>query len=90
MADAHRCRVCGRLSGDLDSFDAKMRCSDCSAPARAVAVEKPDPHIPYSGPLPAYDPQVQEDRDFWAGRIGRVAAEDLCPECDPLPEERRF
>ena len=61
-------------------------CGDCRRPVRQEEIRENKP----ANPLPAYDPQVQEDRDYWAGRIGRAAAEDLCPECDPLPEERRF
>ena len=64
-------------------------CPQCSGGAERVFNETREPHIPYTGKLPAYDPQVQEDRDYWAGRIGRAAAEELCPECDPLPHERR-
>ena len=86
MSDRRRCVGCGM------AHFADEPCPSCSgemtSPVRAE--EKPEPHIPYTGKLPAYDPQVLEDRNFWAVRIGRAAAEELCPECDPLPEERRF
>ena len=35
----------------------------------------------------AFDPLIQEARDFWTLRIGRESAEELCPECDPIPGE---
>jgi len=87
MADAYRCRVCRRLSGDLDSFDAKMRCWDCAdAPdhdglvGRQDDEDKPETRTTSAGPLPAYDPLVQEFRE----KYGRTAQEELYPECDEI------
>ena len=89
MSEAYSCSVCGLMDRDLDRFDAKMRCEQCTAPVRKVVADKPEPHIPYTGPLPAYDPLVQEARDYWTPRIGREAANELNPDCDPLDGERR-
>ena len=82
--EAYSCSVCGLMDRDLDRFDTKMRCERCTAPARKVVAEKPEPHIPYTGPLPAYDPLVQEYRE----RYGR-GYEDLYPECDDINGGRR-
>ncbi len=79
MSEAYSCSVCGLTDRDLDRFDAKMRCEQCTAPARKVVADKPEPHIPYTGPLPAYDPLVQEYRE----RYG-PGYEDLYPECDDI------
>ena len=68
------------MDRDLDRFDAKMRCERCTAPARKVVAEKPDPHIPYTGPLPSKDPYVRDYID----KYGRAAQEDLYPECDDI------
>ena len=84
MSEAYSCSVCGLTDRDLDRFDAKMRCERCTAPARKVVAEKPAPHIPYTGPLPAYDPLVQEYRE----RYGR-GYEDLYPETDDINGGRR-
>jgi hypothetical protein len=64
-------------------------CPQCETTCDVVPVwENPDKHaetaISVTG---AYDPLVQEARDFWTLRIGREAAEELCPECDPIPGE---
>ena len=85
MSEAYSCSVCGLTDRDLDRFDAKMRCERCTAPARKVVAEKPDPHIPYTGPLPSKDPYVQEYRE----RYGRVAQEFFYPECDDINGGRR-
>ena len=85
MSEAYSCSVCGLMDRDLDRFDAKMRCEQCTAPVRKAVAEKPEPHIPYTGPLPAYDPLVQEFRE----RYGRVAQEELYPECDDINGGRR-
>ena len=82
MSEAYSCSVCGLTDRDLDRFDAKMRCERCTAPARVA--EKPDPHIPYAGPLPSLDPYVQEFRE----RYG-PGYEDLYPECDDINGGRR-
>ena len=81
MSEAYSCSVCGLMDRDLDRFDAKMRCEQCTAPARVA--DKPEPHIHYTGPLPAYDPLVQEYRE----KYGR-GYEDLYPECDINGERR--
>ena len=85
MSEAYSCSVCGLMDRDLDRFDAKMRCEQCSAPARKVVEEKPEPHIPYTGPLPSLDPYVQEFRE----KYGRRLQEEYYPECDPLDGDRR-
>ena len=82
MSESYSCSVCGLMDRDLDRFDAKMRCERCTAPVRVE--DKPEPHIPYTGPLPAYDPLVQEARDYWTPRIGREAARELNPETDDI------
>ena len=82
MSEAYSCSVCGLMDRDLDRFDAKMRCERCTAPVRVE--DKPEPHIPYTGPLPAYDPQVQEYRE----RYG-PGYEDLYPETDYINGGRR-
>ena len=85
MSEAYSCSVCGLMDRDLDRFDAKMRCEQCTAPVRKVVADKPEPHIPYTGPLPAYDPLVQEFRE----KKVRAAQEDLYPECDDINGGRR-
>ena len=80
MSEAYSCSVCGLMERDLDRFDAKMRCEQCTAPVRKVVEDKPEPHIPYSGPLPSKDPYVQEFRE----KYGRTAQRDLYPECDDI------
>ena len=77
MSDKTRCKVCSAV---MYRDEPCPRCSGAIAPA---APEK-DRHIPYAGPLPSKDPYVQEFRE----RYGRVAQEELYPECDPLPNER--
>ena len=67
-------------------------CPQCVMTSDPVAVwENPDKHtekaIEITG---AYDPLVQEARDYWAPRIGREAAIELNPECDPLPDDKFF
>tara|TARA_R100000458_G_C8254663_1_gene230954 strand:+ start:525 stop:788 length:264 start_codon:yes stop_codon:yes gene_type:complete len=86
---AHDFESCGLCNRKLE-FDLLTNglCGDCRRPLKQDEVEETKPTT--NKPLPAYDPQVQEDRDFWAKRIGRAAAEQLCPECDPLPGERGF
>ena len=64
-------------------------CPQCVMTDDPVAVwENPDKHtetaIKKTG---AYDPLIQEARDYWTVRIGRESAEELCPECDPIPGE---
>jgi len=76
--EAYSCSVCGLTDRDLDRFDAKMRCEQCTAPVRKVVAEKPEPHIPYAGPLPSLDPYVQDYRE----KYGRRLQEDLYPETD--------
>ncbi len=85
MSEAYSCSVCGLTDRDLDRFDAKMRCEQCTAPARKVVADKPEPHIPYTGPLPAYDPLVQDYID----KNGRTAQRDFYPECDDINGGRR-
>ena len=85
MSEAYSCSVCGLTDRDLDRFDAKMRCEQCTAPVRKVVADKPEPHIPYTGPLPAYDPLVQSYID----KHGRTAQRDLYPECDDINGGRR-
>ena len=80
MSEAYSCSVCGLMDRDLDRFDAKMRCEQCTAPVRKVVEDKPEPHIPYSGPLPSKDPYIQEFRE----KYGRAAQEELYPECDDI------
>jgi hypothetical protein len=65
-------------------------CPQCVTTDDPVAVvETPDKHTETAiNKTGTYDPLVQEDRDFWTARIGREAAIELCPECDPLPGER--
>ena len=83
MSEAHSCSVCGLTDRDLDRFDAKMRCEQCTAPVRVA--DKPEPHIPYTGPLPSKDPYIQEFRE----KYGRAAQEELYPECDDINGGRR-
>jgi hypothetical protein len=90
MSDKRRCRTCGMTYFDDELHD----CPKCVIADDPIAVwENPDQHteaaIESTGPLPAYDPLVQEARDYWTPRIGREAANELNPECDPLDGERR-
>ncbi len=67
-------------------------CPHCVMTIDPVAVwENPDKHtekaIEVTG---AYDPLIQEARDYWTPRIGREAANELNPECEPLPKERIY
>ena len=92
MSDKRRCKTCSAVmyrdepcpscSGD---YEKRVRVLEAEGLTRSDAQGVVD----MEGPLPAYDPQVQEDRDFWARRIGRDAANELNPECDPLDGERR-
>ena len=82
MSNKTRCKIC---SGVMYRDEPCPRCSG----AIALAEPEADRHIPYTGPLPAYDPIVQEARDYWTPRIGREAARELNPDCDPLDGERR-
>ena len=79
MSDHTRCKVC-RMTHFKDE-----PCPQCSGGAERVSSETREQHIPYTGPLPSKDPYVQDYRE----KRGRVAQEDLYPECDPLPNERR-
>ena len=76
MSDRRRCVGCGM------AHFADEPCPSCSgemtSPVRVA--DKPDPHIPYSGPLPSLDPYVQEFRE----KYGRAAQEELYPECDEI------
>ena len=76
MSEAYSCSACGLMDRDLDRFDSKMRCERCTAPVRVA--EKPEPHIPYAGPLPSLDPYVQEFRE----KYGRRLQEEYYPETD--------
>ncbi len=77
MSDKTRCKIC---SGVMYRDEPCPRCSGEIAPA----VAEKDRHIPYAGPLPAYDPIVQEAIDHWTPRIGREAAIELNPDCDDI------
>ena len=83
MSDKTRCKICSAV---MYRDEDCARCSGAIAPAAAPEKDRP---IPYTGPLPAYDPLVQEARDYWTPRIGREAARELNPDCDPLDGERR-
>jgi hypothetical protein len=75
MSHKKKCSTCLTVHWDDEL------CPNCNGNVE-FSEETDEKHIPYTGPLPAYDPQVQEDRDFWARRIGREAANDLSPETD--------
>jgi len=77
MSDRIRCGAC-----NMPHFKDEP-CPQCFG--GAVSSETREQHIPYTGPLPSKDPYIQEFRE----RYGRVAQEELYPECDPLPHERR-
>ena len=94
MSDKTRCKICSAV------MYRDEECAQCLIADDPIAVwENPDEHseraieadrhIPYTGPLPAYDPIVQEARDYWTPRIGREAARLLNPDCDPLDGGRR-
>ena len=78
MSDRIRCVAC-----NMPHFKDEP-CPQCSGGAERVFNETREPHIPYTGPLPAYDPLVQEYRE----RYGR-GYEDLYPECDDINGGRR-
>ena len=78
MSDQTRCKVC-RMTHFKDE-----PCPQCFG-ERSWSYGEPQKHIPYTGPLPSKDPYVQDFRE----KRGRVAQEELYPECDPLAGDRR-
>ena len=85
MSDKTRCKICSAV---MYRDEEGVRCVIADDP---IAVwENPDEHseraieadrhIPYTGPLPAYDPIVQEFRE----KYGRTAQEEYYPETDEI------
>jgi len=87
MSDHTRCKVCrmthfkDELCPNCGDYEKRVRVLEAEGLTRSDAQGVVD----MEGPLPSKDPYVQEFRE----KRGRVAQEELYPECDPLPNERR-